>query len=260
MKYNLSLLPAWAMLMICCIPATRAGDWSTAPEHWGLGFINYDPAAVVAWAPGYGICFPQGAGLPAYETASRERLTAMLFIEAPVDQAESPRLRYFPTKGASAYLLEGEFPTDKRRISYENEFLLYTEIQNGFVKILPTSLNGGVWIAIKDLRAFGFQAESWQQYLHRTYASLNLLPPDRFAMNLREKPGIEAQKLVSLKGDAFIITLTGTFEGLWAEVNVTEYTEHPCLEGRLTGRKWTGWLKLLDNQGFPNIWYHPSGC
>lgn len=256
--HKLIFILIFCSLILC--PTLKAGDWSTNPAHWGLGFINFDPEGAAAWMPSHDLCFPQGIGFPVYKHPDVLNFAGLLFAETPTDRAQSTLLRFYPYKGNSIPVAEKEHPTEQRRISYENDFLLYVAEQHGFVQILTETFEGGLWIAIKDLKRAGFKPETWQSYLQRKGQDFHMLPPDRFALNLRSQPNASSEKLQPLRGDAFDIRLTGTHKGLWAEVKVVEFTEHECVGGTPTGRQWTGWLKLLDDAGFPNIWYYPGGC
>lgn len=197
-----------------CFSLGKAGDWSTDPAHWGLGFINFTPSTSSPAFQLYGTVFPQNAGIPIYLSPERTHLAGLLFAETPAEKLELTRLRMFPVEGQS-FLVAGTFrPTEQRRIHYEHTFLLYVAERNGFIKILPETFGGGVWIAVEDLKRQGFSPESWQSYLHKEYSAFHLLPPDRFALNLRTEATADSDKLVPLRGDAFDIRLSGSFEGL----------------------------------------------
>ena len=62
-----------------------------------------------------------------------------------------------------------------------------------------------------------------------------------------------------MKDICFFIEVTGESIGLWIMVNVTEYDNGFCHEGKVI-RKYTGWIKALDDSGMPEIWYWPRGC
>ena len=76
---------------------------------------------------------------------------------------------------------------------------------------------------------------------------------------MRSGPSTEYEKVQTLKGDTYIITCTGKTENLWAEVSVDYYEDHPCNGGSKV-QNWKGWIKFLDDKGFPNIWYYTRGC
>ena len=79
-------------------------------------------------------------------------------------------------------------------------------------------------------------------------------------LNLRSGPGIHNSKIVTLRGDSYSITLTGKLNGLWAEVEVELWEGNCCEEDCKVINNYKGWIKLLDNKGYPNVWFYTRGC
>ena len=53
-------------------------------------------------------------------------------------------------------------------------------------------------------------------------------------------------------------------EGPWTKVKVKKYREHPCTTGlsqnEIVEYELEGWVKIVDDNGRPNVWYYPRGC
>jgi hypothetical protein len=50
----------------------------------------------------------------------------------------------------------------------------------------------------------------------------------------------------------------------WVNINVKKYKEHPCVselnENELIEEKFEGWVKIVTDNGLPNVWYYSRGC
>lgn len=79
-------------------------------------------------------------------------------------------------------------------------------------------------------------------------------------MNLRAKPEASSELLAQLSDDRFFITPSGKSHGLWVEVKVVQYEDAYCSGNDTIVGNWTGWVKLLDDKGHPNLWYYTRGC
>ena len=69
-----------------------------------------------------------------------------------------------------------------------------------------------------------------------------------------------SEKIVTMKGETFLIKLTGKTNGNWAEVKVSEMDIPPCDGDAHEVNTYSGWIKAIDDKGFPNIWYNVVGC
>ncbi len=87
-------------------------------------------------------------------------------------------------------------------------------------------------------------------------------------LNLRDAPQATATKVHRITSHPayddpyFTIQLTGDTQGNWAQVKVIRY---PTKEDYCRGRKGEaqilkGWIKVLNNEGFPNIWSYSDPC
>lgn len=150
-------------------------------------------------------------------------------------------------------------PSDLKEYGYEISGLLYWEEENGYIQIFRNSIPGGVWIRQVELAQHQWTAESWMEFIT---AGKVILYPERLGikMNLRETPKASGKLLVTMTDDHFQITPTGRTQGLWAEVEVVKYTGAYCSGESGVSDSWTGWVKLLDDQGHPNLWTYTRGC
>ena len=127
--------------------------------------------------------------------------------------------------------------------------------KNGYLQIFPHSMRHKAWIAINDLDKQGFQFSSWRDYLlARPKKHWNVHAGS--GLNLRETSNVKGKNILTIKRELFKINLTGQTKGLWMQVNVTRVSPD-CLK---EFEQYQGWIKALDDKGFPNIWSANSGC
>jgi hypothetical protein len=133
--------------------------------------------------------------------------------------------------------------------------------EGDFVKVLVNSTKNGYWISLKEIGYLRFSAMLWIDWM-KTQKGL-FYPMVDMGINLRSAANPQSNKLALLKGPLFAIQLTGKTEGSWAEVTASRYASPPC---KNTGSNAapietkSGWLKVLDDAGMPNIWFYPRGC
>lgn len=140
-------------------------------------------------------------------------------------------------------------------VGYEVMAMVYTEKQDGFVKI-----NNGYWLSIKELKSKGLILTTWMDYLTGEDVVLGWYA-NAPGLNLRTEASENSDTLAILEGDLWEITPTNETKGLWCKVTVKEYREHPCSgpDGFPT-RTLTGWVKLLSDEQTPNVWNYSKGC
>ncbi|PIE84857.1 hypothetical protein CSA08_05020 [Candidatus Gracilibacteria bacterium] len=82
-----------------------------------------------------------------------------------------------------------------------------------------------------------------------------------FGLNLRECNSIKCKKIITLRGDLYGIKLTNKRKGKWCKVKVTKYRKHPCTgESNIVIKTYTGWIKLISEEGTLNVWNYSKGC
>ncbi len=138
----------------------------------------------------------------------------------------------------------------------------YFEAKDNFLKVMVNSHSGGCWISMKELAYLRIVYQSWSDYIQSKKEGF--YPAVDIGLNLREKPDAKSKKVDLMKGDEYLITLSGQMDGLWAEVNVKKYGSRPCKVKDVSQmkplRELKGWIKAVDDAGIPNIWFHTEGC
>lgn len=142
-------------------------------------------------------------------------------------------------------------------IDYEKSGLLVFESREGHVKIFDNNRQREQWLSLEDLREKGFEYLPWIDFM--TNPNQWFLPYF-YGMNLREAPNTSAPILVLAKGEQFEITPTGKVDGFWAEVIIEEYDSVYCESPHNLVKSYIGWIKILDDAGYPNIWFYTRGC
>jgi len=168
-------------------------------------------------------------------------------------------LMYQASAGTSAFRVKNE---DMAEFPGKTFCLKYFEQKDGFLKILVNSTGKGYWLSVKELKYLRISSISWFEYFVKQKG--DFFPAIDIGLNLREKPNAESKKIALLKGDHFIIRLTGNTDGLWAEAEVRKYGTRPCKSADVASLTpdaiMKGWVKILDDTGVPNIWFHINGC
>jgi hypothetical protein len=150
---------------------------------------------------------------------------------------------------------------DLAEIEYAGYCLKYFERQGDFVKVLVNSAGKGYWLSLSELNYLHFVPRTWMDILLETKKFF--YPQVDVGINLRVKPDPSSKKITLIKGNHYAISLSGETDGLWTAVTVGRYSAAPCKDLKSTPvpiEEWTGWLKAIDDAGYPNIWFFPRGC
>ncbi|KAB1065942.1 SH3 domain-containing protein [Salibacter halophilus] len=149
-----------------------------------------------------------------------------------------------------------------QEIAYEIWALTYSERKDGFVKI--TYANQDFWLKQSDIENVGFELVEWQSFLADNVNNLLGYYANDPGLNLREKPNTDSGIIRTLKGDTNQISPTNEHHGLWTKVKVIISKEHPCAtdltEEENIIEELEGWIKIVDDNGLPNLWYYSRGC
>ncbi len=145
---------------------------------------------------------------------------------------------------------------DVHYVSYGQRLLHYSGRNGGFVKIADDSLN--LWVSEEDIHNKNYRLVEWQEFLIINSGLLSGYYSKDTGLNLRESPSAKSKIIKTLKGDLFEIKPTTECSGFWTKVNVTKYYVHPCNYNGLDETKnieyvLDGWIKIVDDQGLPNI-------
>jgi len=147
-------------------------------------------------------------------------------------------------------------------VGYELFAMSSFKVKDGFVKIFDKK--SAYWLKISEIEKDDFKVSNWQDFLVENNDKLLGYYAKKPGLNLREAPSKNARVLKTLRGNLFEIRLQKEVKGYWNKVKVIKYQEHPC-KGDLTKEEnieyiLNGWIKTVDDDGTPNVWYYPRGC
>jgi hypothetical protein len=149
-----------------------------------------------------------------------------------------------------------------QEIGYEVFAIPYFERKEGFVRVLNHTRN--FWLNEDEIEIKGFKIENWQNFLFSMVGDLLGFYASDPGLNLRKEPNQHSELIATLKGHLFEISPLDQHEGSWTKVKVKKYKEHPC-ESSLTQDEmieieWEGWIKIIDDNDSPKVWYYSRGC
>lgn len=149
------------------------------------------------------------------------------------------------------------------QIGYDVWCMRYFKRQNGYVRVLDDSV--GYWLSEQEINRSGFEVVEWQKFLiDHEGLLLGYYAKPSSGLNLREKPTTRSKVIKKLEGELFEISPTNENIGLWTKVKVKKYKEHPCesslSETEIVEYELEGWIKMVDDDGLPNVWFYPGGC
>ncbi|MFK7806946.1 MAG: hypothetical protein AB8F74_04005 [Saprospiraceae bacterium] len=142
-------------------------------------------------------------------------------------------------------------------VEYEINAIIVFEAKDGFLRIMFSEGEFTSWVSEEDLKGPEFSYWPWMKFM---LDSGNSFFTSGYGMNVREAPTVKASRILTVKGDQFDISPTGKHEGLWAEVIIKEYDSVYCEEPHNLVKTYKGWMKILDDKGFPNVWFYTRGC
>jgi hypothetical protein len=131
--------------------------------------------------------------------------------------------------------------------------LHYYKKHDNYCQIFARTKEDGFWINFKDIEEVAkttrfieelTEHDSWQIHGYHNY-------------NLRTGPSVNAQVIVNLHYEKHVIKgFTGKIQGSWAEAIIYEVKEpmYGCysdeqLEKKRSGKKYKGWIKIVDDNG-----------
>jgi len=172
------------------------------------------------------------------------------------------------TKSYVIALANGKTPIYKTfdvglaEVGYKLFAISFFKNKRGFVKIFNKKSSYWLWVA--EIEQLGYKTSNWQDFLVNNNDKLLGYYAKKPGLNLRESPTKGGKILKTLRGDLFEIHLQREASGNWNKVKVIKYQEHPC-KGNLTKEEnieyiLEGWLKTIDDNGTPNVWYYARGC
>lgn len=206
---------------------------------------------------------PEG-GLTLY-AAPNGKAVSKLSRFCPVGKFSDGQLRMF--------VLPLENENDCRQVtlshlvhrSDETYVIPFRQNIDGHVLLFDDEKLGPTWACVTDITAKHFNVVGWKDYLIArqlpAFAKGN-------GLNLRQSPYSDAARIIVVKGDAMQIWLTGYDEGMcegaWCKVTVKVFQENPCTtsapESENLQKEYVGWIKLVDDNGQPNVYINTKGC
>lgn len=215
---------------------------SEANQEWGIGLL----------APANPMEQSETMLVP------RENIACAHRQGGPIDT----QLMYDEATYSMVYTFQGKkyatSPDGLREIAYEAPALKVYAEDNGQYAIKAAEDDGYLWVPAQALESQGYRFIAWADFLPLVQRDFHPLPTQ--GLNLRKGPSTKDAVLAKLLGENYLIKLTGKREGFWMEAKVEYWTEHPCNGGEAATKTYTGWIKALDDKGFPNIWYFTRGC
>jgi len=133
--------------------------------------------------------------------------------------------------------------------------LKYYQQRGSYFLILIYSSFQEFWISSSELQKVNFYVIDWMSFL--LAKKTGFYPATEKGLVLREEPNPKSKGVIWLKNINYLITLSGKTEGQWAEVKVT--WPRFGLGGKEVAKSRTyykGWIKMLDDDGSPNIWFY----
>lgn len=161
------------------------------------------------------------------------------------------------------YLVAGKQKTritKYQEIEYELYALQYNDSNKGFIQVADSLQS--FWLNVAELQQTGFHALGWMDWMIRqSEKDLHFMAKEP-GLRLRKEPHTTGEIIGSVRGDLFQIKLTRESQGVWNKVKVMKLKRDPCESGMDDNIdfEWEGWLKVLDDNGEPNLWRYTRGC
>ncbi len=144
-----------------------------------------------------------------------------------------------------------------RKINMDEYGLTVFKEEDGFIQIFAKEGEGLIWVSLVEIAQTKFQYQAWINFMAN---SEHVFYTIGFGMNVRTEPNASATRITTAKGENFSIHPTGTTNGIWAEVIILEYDSDYCDEKRNLLKESRGYMKILDDAGFPNVWFGGYCC
>lgn len=148
-----------------------------------------------------------------------------------------------------------------REIGYEIFAINFIASKDGFLKLNDKT---DLWLSQSEIEKQNFKPISWKDFLLKQNEKVLGFNANEPGLNVRKGPNSDSEVIGSCRGDLFEIKLTKEFSGNWGKVKITKYKEHPCQtdleEKENIELKYEGWVKIIDDNGEPNIWSYNKGC
>jgi hypothetical protein len=141
---------------------------------------------------------------------------------------------------------------DLVEINYEGTCLKYYEKTDNYIKCLNNLIDGGVWINTKDLKIYGFSDLDWRNFLIQTDRCY--FPINNNGLLIFDSDG---NVIDTLKKNLNVLKLINAYQNGLVKVNIYNLDECGSCGEKLIK---TGWMKIIDDNGSPLIYFYTRGC
>lgn len=141
---------------------------------------------------------------------------------------------------------------DLFEINYEGTCLKYYEEIGDYFECLINIYDGGVWINSKELIKYGFSPIDWKTFLiseDRCYHPISL---KEILIHNNEDNIID-----TLRRGENVVKLINEIKNDYVKVEIYKENESGGCSDIKTG---SGWIKIIDNNGRPKIFFYTRGC
>ncbi|MEO4005489.1 SH3 domain-containing protein [Flavobacterium sp. CAU 1735] len=174
------------------------------------------------------------------------------------DDDQSPYGLYFISEKGKQLIETEEY----KEIGYDLFAINYNDKITGYVRVLDSRRS--YWLHMDEINRKGFKTVSWMEHLLKERTTVLGYYANEPGLKLRKEPNSNSEVIRTIRGDLLEIKLSEKVSGQWCKVNITKYKEHPCdtelSESENTVEQTEGWLKIIDDNGEPNIWSYIKGC
>jgi hypothetical protein len=173
-----------------------------------------------------------------------------------------------PAQGCAVYLVrDGQpqrlyRPDDMPEIDYESAALAFFDVRGEFALVFAQAFPPGYWIRFRDVP--DGRLHRWPELVmasdHFGYRDFN-------GLALHQAPSADSPVLVTLRerrvaaNPVHQLLPIGELAGDWGRFDVIEFNgdfdpmaQDP--DAKPTGRRWTGWLRLVDERGARRLWFY----
>jgi hypothetical protein len=148
---------------------------------------------------------------------------------------------------------------------YGNVFLKVFETKGTACKVLVNTINGGLWIDFRELKSKGMAFHTYASILFNSNSGTLGVNLFKSCLNLRAGPSKDSKliKCISrnVNDNAFHKIKIQHHKDDWAFIVVQECVADPNNEdfgegcGYKVQNEIRGWVKAIDDKGYPNLWF-----
>lgn len=243
-------------------PKTQFSTQMTQLKKWGVGLITYKNRTD---KQAYKILFPPEGNIALYDTPG-ETLVAFAninlnnenFMPSNISVEDMQKHDHYAAlliKRNNSVHKENIHLNDIEKVADNVYAVKVYDRKNGHLQILANTLQHEAWVSESDLNKQEFQFTSWPDYLLLNKTAIYVTATNG-GLNVRNTADSNSKLIATLKGESYRIALTGVANGPWFEINLKNY-DPTCTKILSEGK---GWIKAIDDKGFPNIWRQPKAC